>query len=97
MSNPTDEILDSIQQKQSEACRLVATLRYYQWLESVGLSWDRVKGVKKVVKGYRTWGCISKTYIDFLLVDGTRSLHPWPPFHDDVIYNCRRYVEKSED
>ena len=46
MCKSKSELLDAIELKQKESARLSQMLKYYEWLESRGLSWDTVKGIR---------------------------------------------------
>ena len=54
MSNIT-ELLDSMELKQKESKRLLDTLKYYNWLEEHGTSWDQIKGHRNL-KRYDAFG-----------------------------------------
>jgi hypothetical protein len=84
------EKLDSLTLKRKEADRLLNTLRYYAWLEEVGLSWSEIRGVASTFKG-PAWKM--KRLVSYKLSSGKVVEKDWPPFDDAVIYN-RSYIEE---
>jgi len=102
-------LVDDIQAKRAESERLLDMLKYYEWLEEHGLSWDQIKGIRPNQGvgpygrvAFKDWQQVPKSIrdryeykkvkklIDIRLPDGTTTMLPWPPFHDDVIYNRSR-------
>lgn len=77
--------------KAQEACRLLDTLKYYDWLDSHGASWDTVKGLAFV------WvnkpGSRPTKGLSVKLKSGKVLTLPLPPFSDAVIWNRRHYCE----
>lgn len=41
-------IVDDIQAKRAEQTRLLDTLKFYEWLEDHGLSWDVIQGIRPI-------------------------------------------------
>jgi len=75
--------------KHAESLRLLQMLAYYEWLERHALSWDQIAGVR-LAKSLRICPRPSDRKVDYKLQDGSTRILPWPPFHDDVIYNKSR-------
>jgi len=101
--------LANLQSKLSEMNRLTSILAYYEWLEEHGLSWNMIREVREAGNQFTyNWAKIPmeirKRYnrrkfsrlIVFKLVDGTTRVLPWPPFHDDVIFNRSRLEKETE-
>ena len=98
-----DSVANKLQQKQSETIRLLDMLKYYRWLETQELSWDKIQSIGEVSAENPTWINMIPEHlprpakyhthtklISYRLKDGTQAVRLWPPFADDVIFNQTR-------
>jgi hypothetical protein len=92
------ELMDRIDLQQREARRLMAMLRYYDWLVTQGMAWDTVRGVADVSDLPHLWpsrwrkpsNCYS-----YRLADGSCKIAANVPFPPQVIFN-RSFLTSNE-